>query len=117
MHACMYVRIYVCMYAYMCVYACMYLSISFGPRLDLAGCPTCGPEWSSRAIHALQIAIVSTLASCQLANFLSAFWAPCKAPKYTVSISFLIARRYFGRLARRPKALKKFASANARKLR
>ena len=45
-----------------------------------------------------------------LGNFPSSFWAPCKAPKYNCSIGFLIARTYFGRLARRPKALKKFAS-------
>ena len=41
---------------------------------------------------------------------MSSVWAPCKAPKHSVSISFLVALIYFGRLARRPKALKKFAS-------
>ena len=37
-----------------------------------------------------------------LANFTSPLWAPCKAPKCSFSISFLIAPTYFGRLARRP---------------
>ena len=47
---------------------------------------------------------------------MSAFWAPCKAPKYSFSVSFLITRVYFGRLARRPRALEKFAKDKSGKL-
>ena len=59
---------------------------------------------------------VSKTVLYELANFLSAFCAPCKAPKYCFSISFLIASAYLGRLARRPKALKKFATILYRKI-
>ena len=83
--------------------------------------PADGAAFRSRnvASPACQRAFSRLLRSCQglgpdtclrLANFLSAFWAPCKAPKYSFSIRFLIERMIFGRLARRPKALKKFAT-------
>ena len=49
------------------------------------------------------------LAVIKLANLMSAFWRLARRQTYSVSIRFLIARMYFGRLARRPKALNKFA--------
>ena len=46
-----------------------------------------------------------------LGQFLESPWAPCKAPKSMLFMLFLQSASYLGRLARRPRALNKFAGS------